>query len=225
MPPNGWGCRCRVRALNKAQAEREGISASPKLRDVEHINTRTGEIERHPEGVDPSFAHNPGDRLGALVKIAENKHGEGFADALMDELAGGLEVPCNSLHYGLLHEPGAPEIPAQHAGKPTEILLVKGTIQAHLLPQSLHILCRGVHPEDRGGRVARSQMHESEDEDRDDKEHGDQSEQSFEGVTQHVVLNASVGVKESRSPACPSRKRLRRMARKLREGFRPEATP
>lgn len=87
MPPNGWGCRCRVRALTRAQAEREGISASPKLRDVEHINTRTGEIEHYPEGVNPAFAHNPGDRLGALVKIAENKHGEAFADALMDELA------------------------------------------------------------------------------------------------------------------------------------------
>lgn len=69
MPPNGWGCRCRVRALNKAQAEREGISVSPKLRNVEHINTRTGEIERYPEGVDPSFAHNPGDRLAAMRKL------------------------------------------------------------------------------------------------------------------------------------------------------------
>lgn len=87
MPPNGWGCRCNVRALTKEQGEREGISASPKLKNIEHINTRTGEIEHYPEGVDPSFAHNPGDRLGALVKIAAGKHGVDFADKLVDDLA------------------------------------------------------------------------------------------------------------------------------------------
>ena len=76
MPPNGWGCRCNVRALTRAQAEKEGISPSPQLEDVEHINTRTEEVEHYPEGVDPSFAHNPGDRLGALKKIyAEKLHG------------------------------------------------------------------------------------------------------------------------------------------------------
>lgn len=88
MPPNGWGCRCNVRALTKAQAEREGgVSPSPKLNKIERINTRTGEIDQYPAGVDPSFAHNPGDRMGALVKIAADKHGVDFADKLLDELA------------------------------------------------------------------------------------------------------------------------------------------
>jgi len=86
MPPNGWGCRCNVRALTRAQAEKEGISPSPQLEDVEHINTRTGEVEHYPEGVDPSFAHNPGDRLGALLQLAEEKHGAPFAQKLKDEL-------------------------------------------------------------------------------------------------------------------------------------------
>lgn len=88
MPPNGWGCRCNVRALTRAQAEKEGISPSPQLEDVEHINTRTGEVEHYPEGVDPSFAHNPGDRLGALLQLAEEKHGAPFAEKLLEELAG-----------------------------------------------------------------------------------------------------------------------------------------
>lgn len=87
MPPNGWGCRCNVRALTRAQAEKEGISPSPQLEDVEHINTRTGEVEHYPEGVDPSFAHNPGDRLGALLQLAEEKHGAPFARQLTDKIA------------------------------------------------------------------------------------------------------------------------------------------
>ena len=86
FPPNGWGCRCDVRALTRRQAADETISESPKLEEVEHINTRTGEVEHYPEGVDPSFAHNPGDRLGALVKMAEEKHGEAFARGLLDDL-------------------------------------------------------------------------------------------------------------------------------------------
>ena len=88
MPPNGWGCRCNVRALTRAQAEKEGISPSPQLEDVEHINTRTGEVEHYPEGVDPSFAHNPGDRLGALKKIyAEKLHGRMGADDVRAHMA------------------------------------------------------------------------------------------------------------------------------------------
>lgn len=86
FPPNGWGCKCNVRALTREQAEKTGISKSPVLKDVEHINTRTGEVEYYPEGVNPSFAHNPGDRLGALLQMAEEKHGEAFARGLLDDL-------------------------------------------------------------------------------------------------------------------------------------------
>nr|DAS24800.1 MAG TPA: minor capsid component [Caudoviricetes sp.] len=86
FPPNGWGCRCNVHALTRRQAADETISESPKLDEVEHINTRTGEVEHYPEGVDPSFAHNPGDRLGALLQMAEKKHGEAFARGLLDDL-------------------------------------------------------------------------------------------------------------------------------------------
>lgn len=86
FPPNGWGCKCNVRALTREQAEKTGISKSPVLKDVEHINTRTGEVEYYPEGVNPSFAHNPGDRLGALLQMAQEKHGDAFARGLLDDL-------------------------------------------------------------------------------------------------------------------------------------------
>ena len=86
FPPNGWGCKCNVRALTREQAEKTGISKSPVLKDVEHIHTRTGEVEYYPEGVNPSFAHNPGDRLEALLQMAQEKHGDAFARGLLDDL-------------------------------------------------------------------------------------------------------------------------------------------
>jgi prophage muMc02, F protein len=86
FPPNGWGCKCNVRALTREQAEKTGISKSPVLKDIEHINTRTGEVEYYPEGVNPSFAHNPGDRLEALLQMAQEKHGDAFARGLLDDL-------------------------------------------------------------------------------------------------------------------------------------------
>lgn len=50
FPPNGWGCKCRVRQLSEAEADRKG-----------------GETEA-PDfgGVDPEWAYNPGEtRRGA----------------------------------------------------------------------------------------------------------------------------------------------------------------
>lgn len=35
-PPNGFNCRCTVRALTAAQAEKRGISASPDTKETEH---------------------------------------------------------------------------------------------------------------------------------------------------------------------------------------------
>jgi SPP1 gp7 family putative phage head morphogenesis protein len=49
-PPNGWGCRCRVRALNERRLEAQGIapeSSAGRLQDFEvdaGVDKRTGEI-------------------------------------------------------------------------------------------------------------------------------------------------------------------------------------
>ncbi|MDJ0826965.1 MAG: phage minor head protein [Rhodobacter sp.] len=60
FPPNGWGCKCWVRQISRAEAERLGIDASPEIpvRDVQ--NTRTGQIKRVPVGIDPGWEGNPG---------------------------------------------------------------------------------------------------------------------------------------------------------------------
>ncbi len=70
FPPNGYRCQCSVRQLSEKQAQREGgVTPSPKIKTVEYINKRTGEVSQVPEGVHPGFAHNHGDRLNAVSQL------------------------------------------------------------------------------------------------------------------------------------------------------------
>ncbi|MEW5804924.1 MAG: phage minor head protein [bacterium] len=61
-PPNGWGCRCRVRALTEAQVKRMGLEpTSPEIKFYEWTNKATGEIKEVPVGVDPGWGYNVGE--------------------------------------------------------------------------------------------------------------------------------------------------------------------
>ena len=71
-PPNGWGCKCRVRQITRREADRRGgPTPRPPIRRRDWLNRRTGEIERVPEGIDPGWDTNPG-RIRRL-KIAEKR--------------------------------------------------------------------------------------------------------------------------------------------------------
>lgn len=60
MPPNGWGCKCRVRQLNRSEAEAAGgVTAGPEL-DLVETTDADGNTVTHPRGVDPEWAYNPG---------------------------------------------------------------------------------------------------------------------------------------------------------------------
>lgn len=91
FPPNGWGCKCSVRAVSKREADEldaEGVLApepepiiddngnptghvvdkriavkreAPDLPLVPWENTRTGRTEFVPKGIDPGFNHRPGE--------------------------------------------------------------------------------------------------------------------------------------------------------------------
>lgn len=62
MPPNGWGCKCRVRQLSRAEADAAGgETTGPELEWVETTDKKTGETTTHPKGVDPEWAYNPGE--------------------------------------------------------------------------------------------------------------------------------------------------------------------
>ncbi|MCZ4258994.1 phage minor head protein [Sulfitobacter sp. G21635-S1] len=65
FPPNGWFCGCYVRPMNDRMLEREGkvLTSADEIAALETMpwtNPRTGETEALLEGIDPSFASNPG---------------------------------------------------------------------------------------------------------------------------------------------------------------------
>lgn len=69
-PPNGWGCRCKLQQLSERDMQRFGYVVSteaPAVKTVLYTNERTGQTTRVPEGIDPSFAYNPGESRGASV--------------------------------------------------------------------------------------------------------------------------------------------------------------
>lgn len=74
-PPNGWGCQCRVRALNERDLHRlgkTGPDAAPesKLRQVQY----KGQTMDVPAGVDPGWDYAPGrSALERQVQLALDK--------------------------------------------------------------------------------------------------------------------------------------------------------
>ncbi|WP_188009237.1 phage head morphogenesis protein [Grimontia hollisae] len=67
MPPNGWGCKCRVRQLSQREADRLIASGqyrteAPPHEERDWVNKRTGEVERVPRGIDPGWSYHPGSR-------------------------------------------------------------------------------------------------------------------------------------------------------------------
>ena len=89
MPPNGWGCKCWLRQVSRAEAERlGGVTPRPPRDEVEWTNPRTEVTMRVDRGLDPAWASNPGrdrerilaDRLiGALGSIGAIGAGEALA--------------------------------------------------------------------------------------------------------------------------------------------------
>lgn len=60
MPPNGWGCKCKVRVVTRREAERRGVSTTPDVPDQVFVNKRTGTRSIVPQGIDPGWQRNPG---------------------------------------------------------------------------------------------------------------------------------------------------------------------
>lgn len=74
FPPNGWGCKCWVRQVTKAEAARRGVSTTPDVRDRLVPNERTGDTSLVPVGIDPGWQRNPGQlRLQAVEALLHQK--------------------------------------------------------------------------------------------------------------------------------------------------------
>jgi SPP1 gp7 family putative phage head morphogenesis protein len=60
-PPNGWGCRCTVRAYSEAEMQSKGLSVAEPLRTGTRDVRRDGQVvDRVPVGIDPGWDHNVG---------------------------------------------------------------------------------------------------------------------------------------------------------------------
>ncbi|MRN79953.1 hypothetical protein GJU90_16445, partial [Brucella sp. 10RB9210] len=69
-PPNGWGCKCRIRQITQREAERLGWKEGqepPVVVMKEWRNKRTGQISMVPDGIDPRWETNPGKTRGRNV--------------------------------------------------------------------------------------------------------------------------------------------------------------
>ena len=74
-PVKAWGCKCRVIQLGDRQLDRLGVKvgSAPADRMTTYTNTRTGETQPVPGGVDPAFHSPPGGRLASLGKHLADK--------------------------------------------------------------------------------------------------------------------------------------------------------
>lgn len=82
FPPNGWGCKCWLRQITRAEAERRGVTPAFDVPITTYRRTRDdGTVEREtvPVGIDPGWATNPGlSRAQTLMtNFAMRLHGEG----------------------------------------------------------------------------------------------------------------------------------------------------
>lgn len=61
-PPNGWGCRCTVRAYSQADLDDNQLQVSkPYQVKTRNVVTRDGEVtDQVPLGIDPGWDHNVG---------------------------------------------------------------------------------------------------------------------------------------------------------------------
>jgi len=116
-PQNGWGCKCRVRAVSKHEYERlvgtgKYLTEAPKIEYREWINRRTGEVLQVPKGIDPGWDHNPGqnrtrvvrERLTQQVNTEDQQFARAAVDNIMQSpvLDGWIATPEGELPVGIL---------------------------------------------------------------------------------------------------------------------------
>lgn len=93
MPPNGWGCRCRVRQVSTGEAGRMQVDTAPPLERQRYVNSRTGQVTYPPKGVQPGWDYNPGiDRTDRLRKDYEARRKE-------LRILSGIEMPDPQQHF------------------------------------------------------------------------------------------------------------------------------
>jgi hypothetical protein len=69
FPVKEYGCKCRAIPRSARQVERSGksIGPAPEVPTLPYVNARTGEVQKIPAGVHPSFHYPPGGRRASLA--------------------------------------------------------------------------------------------------------------------------------------------------------------
>lgn len=152
FPPNGWGCKCSVRQVGRAEARRlGGVSADPTVETVAFVNRRTGEQTAVPVGIDPGWHTNPGEsRARGLGRVLAGKidriPDRGLSNATIDGITGSdqfermvtrpQKVPPKPARSDTLPSPIPPvpkppplelpvvQLPARPAGATTSVALL-----------------------------------------------------------------------------------------------------
>ncbi len=89
FPPNGYGCKCWVRQISRAEyadlsEDTDYKTESPPIQYENWVNKRTGEVERVPKGITPGWDTNPGMvRLNGVEKQTNDKLAEAILFAEM----------------------------------------------------------------------------------------------------------------------------------------------
>ena len=88
-PPNGWGCKCYVETLSQRDLDRLGKptpDTTPPITTRNWVNKSTGQIHQVPAGIDPGWAHAPGQqtaplshRIQAIEKLLHQAETQQFA--------------------------------------------------------------------------------------------------------------------------------------------------
>ncbi len=75
FPVKDYGCKCFVTQATDKMLEQRGlkVNESPKVGEYTYINKRTGEIQKIPRGVHPSFHYPPGGRRENLSQFITGK--------------------------------------------------------------------------------------------------------------------------------------------------------
>ena len=84
-PPNGWGCKCRVRQV--AEPPKDSTTTAPEVETREWTNPATGEVRQVAKGIDPGWDYHVGAQrtqgvnLGWLRRVERAAEGRGPAAA------------------------------------------------------------------------------------------------------------------------------------------------
>ncbi|WP_126456722.1 phage minor head protein [Sulfuriflexus mobilis] len=116
-PPNGWGCKCRVRQVSRRERERlvatgNYLTEAPTIKTRKWLNKRTGESLDVPEGLDPAWMRNPGqdrtrvlrERLTQKVASVDQQYASAAVNSIIKTpvLDGWMKKPGGELPVGII---------------------------------------------------------------------------------------------------------------------------